>query len=69
MKINKILTLSTYSYGKHNISGRMKKTDIENKRVSFAESFTPILDMLLKFEDFPLGSKVKVTLEIDDSYK
>jgi hypothetical protein len=69
MKVKEILTLSTYGHGKHCTDGEITDLDVDMLRVSFDESLTPILEMLTKFKGYKLGSKVEVTIEIEDKYK
>jgi len=63
-RVEERFTLSAYEYGKHRIEGPLTEEDITFGRASFRESLSPILDMISQFKDWPLGSKVIVTMEI-----
>lgn len=63
-KVEKEFTLAVYDYGRHKVSGMVEDSDIEFKRLTFAESLVPIKEMISEFQDYPLGTKIKVTMSI-----
>lgn len=64
MKTENILTLSAFQYGQHRTDGPVLEADIEQERLSFFESLAPIKNMIQEFKDYPLGTKIKVTMEV-----
>lgn len=68
MKVTRTFTLS--SYGDVDAEGKGIGIGI-NHRVdgkppqnpSLAESWTPLMDMVKEFKNFPTGTKIKVTVE------
>ena len=58
-KIEKVFTLSDYTGGTHRTTGWVH----EDRRASFAESWSPMELMVDAFRYRPLGTKIKVTME------
>lgn len=66
MKIEETLTLSVYQIGHHRREGKATKEDKKWNRMSFGESFSPLRYMVQSFSDLPLGTKIRVTMEVVD---
>lgn len=66
VKVEEMFTLSIYSHGTHRTHGEIRESDIEEERLTFSESLLPFKEMIQKFKDCRLGSKLKVTIEVID---
>lgn len=65
-KVSTKCTLSVYENGDHRVSGEITKENIENEALSFSESFGPLIFMVNEFHEFPLGTIIKVTMEVQE---
>ena len=65
-KTEKTFTLSTYAYGKHSLYGPSYPSDIDEGRFDFAETLLQIKKMIQFFNNWPLGTKIKVTMEAQE---
>lgn len=63
-KAERTLTLGAFSYGHVRENGIVTTADVEEERLCFVESMTPIFHMLQELHDWNLGTKLKVTIEI-----
>ena len=61
-----MFTLSTYAYGKHVVHGPSYDSDVEEGRFDFAETLIQIKRMIQFFNGLPLGTKIKVTMEVEE---
>ena len=64
MRIEKTFTLSSYEAQKYGIGHTVDGNP--PKRPSFAESYSPLHGMVDYFRDLPTGTKIKVTMEVDN---
>lgn len=58
IKISRTFTLSAYRGGTHRTKGYLR-----NEQASFLESLSPLSLMIESFGRYPLGTKIKVTME------
>lgn len=49
---------------RHRTSGKVNEDDFKRGHYAFKESFTPLIEMIEKLS-VPLGTKVKMTLEVE----
>lgn len=61
VKVTKTFTLSMYDRGQHTTKGSIPADSTQ--MASFAESFSPLHEMIEAFASLPLGTKIKVTME------
>ncbi len=60
-KVVRIFTLSAYD-GMHYTQGTLDPA--HKDRAAFAESFSPLIKMIERFVAYPLGTKIRVTMEV-----
>ena len=60
-KVTKVFTLSSYT-----LLGHRTKGDMGDGEPSFAESLSPLHEMIDSFRNVPLGTKITVTMEEQD---
>lgn len=63
-KTERAFTLGAYSYGNMRVSGIVTADDIEEERLTFVESIVPIYHMIQEFNEWNLGTRIKVTMEV-----
>lgn len=63
-KTEGIFTLAAYSYGNMRTSGIVTTDDVEQFRLTFAESLVSLQQMIHEFNEWNLGTRIKVTFEI-----
>ena len=61
-KVVRVLTLSAYDGGRHYTSGQLDSS--RASLASFNESMSPIFEMVRRLAGYPLGTKIKVTMEV-----
>lgn len=66
-KTEGVFTLGAFSYGTMRESGMVTTSDVEQSRLTFVESIFPIYRMIHEFQDWNLGTKIKVTMEVIDN--
>lgn len=64
MKVEQVLTLSVYEGGMHRVKGKVTGENKKWGMLSFAQSMSPVHFMIQEFKDVPLGTKIKVTMEV-----
>jgi len=65
-KIERTFHLSVYRGGNHITKGYAQDIDpLYDHDMSFWESLSPLNDMITAFKHLPLGTRIKVIMEVD----
>ena len=64
-KVEKVFTLSAYEGGAHRITGEVTKEKVKWDMLSIEESLSPLSSMINEFFQWPLGTQIKVTMEVE----